>query len=62
MEYYTMMKKNELLLPLKPWMNLTDLMLNKGKQIFKKLFDFIYMKFRNKTKLIYCDGGQNRGK
>lgn len=48
MEYYTMMKKNELLLPLKPWMNLTDLMLNKGKQIFKKLFDFIYMKFRNK--------------
>lgn len=48
MEYYMMMKKNELLLPLKTWMNLTDLMLNKGNQILKKLFDFIYMKFRNK--------------
>lgn len=44
MEYYTMMKKNELLLR----MNLTDLMLNKGNQLLKKLFDFIYMKFRNK--------------
>lgn len=44
MEYYTMMKKNELLLR----MNLTDLILNKGNQLLKKLFDFIYMKFRNK--------------
>lgn len=44
MEYYTMMKKNELLLR----MNLTDLMLKKGNQLLKKLFDFIYMKFRNK--------------
>lgn len=43
-----MMKKNELLLTLKTWMTLTDLMLNKGNQIFKKLFDSIYMKFRNK--------------
>lgn len=42
MEYYTMMKKNELLLPLKPWMNLTDLMFNKGNQLLKNyLISFI---------------------